>query len=802
MKHAVRRLLASPGFTVTALITLALGIGVNTSMFTILNAMLLRPLGYAESDRLVRVYRTAPQSQSWPHAPANFLDQQARNAVFERMAALQWASFNLAGPGQPAERLRGMNVTADFFPLLGVQAAIGRAFGPEEDRPDKSAVVVLSHSFFVRRFAADPSIVGRDLRINGEPVRVLGVMPPHFEDRLLWGPVDAWRPLALTDQQREIRGTNYLQAIARLKAGVSVAQAQAAMTTLAQQLEKSYPQSNAGSGLRLLPLVRTAQDETGNMITWFIVGLAGFVLLIACANLANVQFARTAGRAREYAIRAALGASRGRIMRELLAESLLLGLVGGVLGVVIALWSNDLISRRIEVSDQIGFALPVDLRVLGFTLLVSMGSGVAFGLLPAWLASRGDVNDALKQGARGSSASAAQHRLRHALIVAEVAFALVLLAGAGFFIRGLQRFAHRELGWSADGVLAGFVSLQMPKYSPDAKRIDFYDRLETRLVAIPGVEHAAFVRSIPAWGYSTSNHVVVAGRPAPARGREPLVYVNTVSASAFEALGIRLVQGRNFTPADRAGQPAVVIINETMARALFPGESPIGKRLQSANAAEPNPREIVGVVNDVREASNLSEPETRFQLYRPHTQVPSGFTAIVLRSRIAPEMLGNELRRAVAEIDPDQPVHEIGTVRSKIELSRANWSLVTWLLGSFATLGVALAAVGIYGVISGYVVQRTNEIGIRVALGAQMRDILRLVLGQGLRLALLGTLFGLGGAFAVARLLRTIVPELPPADAVTATGVTALLIGIAALACWIPARNATRVNPMVALRAE
>jgi putative ABC transport system permease protein len=802
MNNALRSLLKSPGFTCVALITLALGIGVNTSMFSVLSAVTLRTLPFPESERIVRVYRTARQSQAWPHSPANFLDQQAQNSVFERMAAAQWASYNLAEPAQPAERLRGMNVTADFFVVLGVRPALGRVFGPADDRPDQSGVVVLSHSFFLRRFAGDPAMIGRDLRIDGAPVTVVGVMPPAFEDRTLWGPIDIWRPMAFTDQQRQVRGTNYLGAIAKLKAGVSLPQAQAAMSALAEQLEKAHPQNNAGNGLRVVSLASTTQDDTGYRVTWFIVGLAGFVLLIACANLANVQFARTAGRGREYAIRAALGATRARIMRELLAESLLLGLVGGTLGVVLALWSNDFISRRLEVADQVGYAVPLDYRVLGFALVVSILSGVAFGLLPAWLASRTNLNDALKQGSRGSSASAAQHRLRHALIVAEMAIALVLLAGAGFFIRGLQRFAARDVGWRPDGLIAGAVALQMPKYQPEAKRIDFYDRLEARLNAIPGVEHAAFVRSIPAWGFSSSSNLVVDGRPQPARGQEPLVYINTVSPGAFDALGIRLRQGRNFAATDRIGQPAVVIINETMARTLFPGESPIGKRLRSPNAGDPNPREIVGVVNDVREASNLREPDTRFQLYRPHTQVPSGYTAIVLRSGIAPEMLGNELRRAVAEIDPEQPVHDIGLVERRIALSRANWSLVSGLLGSFAALGVLLAAVGIYGVISGFVVQRTNEIGVRVALGAQVRDILTLVLAQGLRLALLGTAFGLAGAIAVARLLRAIAPELPPADLATGAGVTAFLIAVAAFACWLPARRAARLDPIAALRAE
>ena len=801
MRHAARRLLSSPAFTLTALVTLALGIGVNTSMFSVLRTLSLRDLPYPESDRLVRIYRTSPQSQAWPHSPANFLDHQAQNTVFERLASVQWSSYNLAEPGQPAEQLRGLNVTGDFFPLLGTQPALGRVFGAAEDRPDNSAVAVLSHSFFLRRFNGDAAVVGRTLRINGEPVTILGIMPPQFEDRMLWSQIDLWRPMAFTDQQRQTRGTNFLHTIGKLKPGVTLAQAQVAMTTLAAQLEQAYPQNNAQNGLRLIPLARSGQDDTGNLLTWFIVGLAGFVLLIACANLANVQFARTAGRAREYAIRAALGASRAQIIREVLAESLLLALVGGGLGVVLALWTNDFISRRIVVANEFGYPIPIDFRVLAFALIASVGSGIAFGLLPAWLASRADVNEALKQGSRGT-ASPAQHRLRQTLIVVEVALALVLLAGAGFFIRGLQRLTTRDLGWRPEGILAGYVALQLPKYQSNEKRIDFYDRLEARLKTIPGVEHAAFVRSIPAWGFSSSASLVVEGRPPPTRGREPLVYINTVSTGALDTLGIRLLQGRNFAPTDRADKPAVVLINEAMARALFPNESPLGKRLQSVNANEPNPREIIGVVGDALAASNLSEPDTRFQLYRPHTQVPSGYTGIVLRGRVAPDMLGNELRRAVAEIDPDQPVHGLGTVEREIARSRAGWSIGSGVLGGFALLGLALAAIGIYGVISSYVVQRTTEIGVRIALGAQLRDILQLVVGQGLRLAIIGTAIGLGGAYGVARLLQSIAPELPAAEGVTAVGVTALLVGVAAFACWLPARRAAKVDPMVALRSE
>jgi putative ABC transport system permease protein len=559
----------------------------------------------------------------------------------------------------------------------------------------------------------------------------------------------------------------------------------------------------ANIGLRLEPLARSAQGSTDRKTTWFVVGLAAFVLLIACANLANLQFARAAARAREYAIRAALGASRFRLMRDLLAESVLLGLVGGALGVLIAAWCNDLLGRRIIVAQTAGIELPLDWRVLGFALLVSIGTGFAFGLLPAWLASRADVNDALKSGGRGATASRTQTRVRHALIVGEVALALVLLSGAAFFTRGLQRFGQRELGWQPDGLLVGYVALNGVKYSDDAKRLAFADALQARLAAIPGVRSATIAGALPTWGFDGSSNYMVEGHPVPAPGQATLATVVNVDTNYFATLGIKLVAGRTFDATDRADAPIRLVINESMARALWPNESPIGKRLGSASRpTEPNWREIIGVVADAGLPTNLNAPDTRFQTYRATAQQPLGYLNAVVRADVPPETLARDLRRAVAALDPDQPIHDIAPVRHEIRQILTNVTLVGWILAAFSVLGVVLAALGIYGVISGSVVQRTNEIGIRVALGAQVRDILALVIGQGLRLALLGTALGLAGAFAIARLLRGIMPQLPAADAVTTIGVTTFLIAVATFACWLPARRATKVDPITALRAE
>ncbi|HVU34256.1 MAG TPA: ABC transporter permease [Opitutaceae bacterium] len=798
LRFALRSLAKSPGFTAIALVTLALGIGANTSMFSVLNALLFRT-PYPDDTRLVRIYRTSPQSQTWPHSPPNFLDLRAQNTVFERVAAVGWTSFNLAEPGQPAELLRGLNVSADFFPILGVQPELGRFFTADEDRPGKNNVILISHAIWLQRFAGSPDVLGRHLRINGETVTVIGVMPERFDYPNAWTRIDAWRPIAFSDEARRERGNNYLAEVARLKPGVTLAQAQAEVSAIAARLAAEYPGQNGKTGLRLVPLARS--DEFGARLTWFIAGLAGFVLLIACANLANLQFARHAARAREHAIRAALGASRARLIGGVLVESLLLSLTGGALGLLVAVWCNDAIGRRFLVYSPDGLNVPVDVRVLAFAVIVSAATGLAFGVLPAWFSSRADVTDALKQGGRGTTSGRATHRLRHALIVAEVALALVLLAGAGVMLHGLNRLLQRDQGWRPDGLVTGYINLQGHNYATDDQKRTFYDRLQAKLATIPGIDRAGFGSSLPTWNFGMSTSVMVEGRPRPAPGAEPLTEEASVSPGYFAAIGLPLVAGRDFTAEDRAGKPAVTIINETMARTFWPGENPIGKRIGNPDPTKPDWREVVGVVRDAGPVGFIFQVETRFQEYRPLAQEPTAL-ALALRTSLAPSVLAPAVRRAVAEIDPDQPVAHIEPVLHEVSDRVSGPRLAGDLLAGFAVLGLLLAGLGIYGVISGFVVQRTNEFGIRLALGAQVNDILRLVLGRGLRLALLGSVIGLAGAWSVVRLLAAIAPGLPPADFVTIGTVTVTLLAIAAFACWLPARRATKVDPMVALRAE
>jgi putative ABC transport system permease protein len=799
LRYGIRMLRKNPASTVISVLTLALGIGANTAMFSVLNTYLFRALPYPDSERLVRVFRTSPHSQSWPHSQGNFFDHRDQNSVFEYMAAFNSIRTNLADPGAPAERLQGIGATSDFFPALGVQPALGRVFTPEEHEPGVDGVAVITDRFWMNRFGSDPSILGRTMRLDGKDVTIIGVMPPGFDSPLLWGTIDLWRPLAFDAEQRRNRGNNWLRSFGRLKPGVSIEQAEEAMVVLAANLASEHPE-NAGESLRLEPIHRSMSDAISRKVMWFTFGLAGFVLLIACANLANLQLVRTSARAREYAIRAALGGQRGRLLRQSLTESLAVSLIGGALSLLLALWSVEFISRRLF-SELPGVKVTLDFRVFGFALLCSVLAGLIFGTVPAWLASRVDVNQALRENARGSTAGRSQHRLRHALIVGEVAFALILLAGAGLFLRGLGRFANLDPGWQVDGLLMAQINLQGSNYAAPAQRAAFSQRLEERLHALPGVQQVALSGSLPVWSFNSSGSFRVEGEPEPQPGQWPEVFFEPATTQYFDTLGVRLLEGRVFTTADTSDRPEVVIINQTMAQRFWPNQSAVGKRI-GRPGQDPRWQEVVGVVNDMTFPASLGEPYTRFQAFRPMAQTPWGGITIAMRTSASPESLVNAVRTASAEIDPTQAVHRIRTARSLVDQGLGSISLLGSLLGAFAALGLVLAAIGIYGVTSYSVVQRTGEIGIRMALGAQRKDVLLLVMGKGGRLVLLGALLGFGGAYAVSRLLVAVIPTLPTRDPAALVVITFALILVALLACYIPARRATRVDPMVALRYE
>lgn len=792
LRFALRQLLKSPGFTVVAVLTLALGIGVNTSMFSGLHSMLMPAQPYPEADRLVRVFRVSPHSRRWPHSPANFLDQRGQNAVFTHMAATTSRSANLSEAGQPAERLRMELVTGDLLPMLGVAPRLGRAFLPEESQPGRTDVVLLNHAFWLRRFNADPAMVGRTLRLDGEPVTVVGVMPPEFSDRQGWSSADILRPLAFSDAEVEVRGNQYLDVFARLKPGVTLGQANAGLGALAARLREAYPETNSDLGLRAEELAKSRMDPRGRTMLWMILGLAGFVLLIACANLANLQFARTALRSRELAIRGALGAPRGRLVRQLLTESLLLAVFGGLLGLLFAYWTNRWLLLRLTEDGRPLIRLELNLPVLGFAFAAATVSGLAFGLLPAWLSSRADLNSVLKQGARDSASGSGRSWLRNGLVVGQVGLALMLLVGAGLVIDGLDRFSGSEPGWRVDGLQSGRLNLPEAGYPDPVSRRAFAERLQQRLAALPGVERAAVANSLPISG--ARSHVGLEVESPSTQVSSTLAALSTVSPGFFATLRIRLKEGREFASSDTSDRPAVVVINEAFARACWPEGSAVGRRIGQPGAWQ----EIVGVVADVRSATDPGEPTSRFQCYRPLAQDPSSGLAVAVRGPVTAEAL----RKVVAELDRDLPLSEAGPVRAAVDRFFDQAAVGGWLLSAFAGLGLLLASLGTYGVVAGFVGQRTREIGVRMALGAQIRDVLWLVLGRGLRLSAGGLAFGTLGALGLARILASITPGLNPNTPVVLVFAGVLLLGVALIACWIPARRASRVDPLVALRSE
>ena len=805
LKFVLRSLRKSPGFTGIALLTLALGIGVNTAMFGLVNALLLRPAPYPDAERLVAVFRTGPQSKSWPLSEPDLRDERAQVKSLKSLAAFQWWSFSLAEPGQPAEQLQGLFASAALFSTLGVQPSLGRSFTVEEEADGRDRVVVLTDSFWRARYGADPAIVGRTIRVDGINLTVIGVMPASFAYPLLWGKLDAIRPLVIAADWQRNRATHWLRAIARLKPDVPLAEAQAEMSTIAARLEKQYPDTNAGTGLRLVPLHESTMDDTGRNVTWLILALAGFVFLIACANLANLQLARGAARAREFAIRAALGASRATLIAQFLLESIVLSLAGGVLGVLIASWSNDLLGQQLDISGGETIAIPLDWKVLGFAFATSVLASLLAGTLPAWLSSRADVNAALKQQSRGTTGDRSRHRFRHAVIAAEIAFALVLLTGATFFIRGLQRYSARDPGWKTNGLITGTLtlpdSLANDRYFNVETRRNFYDRLLQRVSALPGVEQVSLSSALPVHSYNSSRNIAIEGRADPAPGREPLADHVFVTSDFFATLGFRIVEGKTFPSSLSPGSPRTAVINEAMARQFWPNESAIGKRFGAPDPKKRDWVEVVGVVRDVGFVANLGVPDTRLQVYRPLAQEAWGYLSLAVRSE-NPEALAGPLRRAVAELDADLPIADLRTVTQAVDNEQHNFHVANQLLAGFAFLGLVLAAIGLYGVISNMVVQRTSEFGIRVALGASGAQIRSLVLGQSVRLAAYGTGAGLIGSFAVAKLLSAALPGLPGNDYVALVFNIVLLFAVSVLACWLPARRATKVDPIIALRAE
>ncbi len=792
LRYGARTLLKKPGFTLIAAITLALGIGMNTAIFSVVQAVLMRPLPFANSNQLVRLFETFPQdgnSEGFVSVP-NFKDWREQNQGFEHLTAIRPSAFDLTGGDLP-ERISGVRVSSNFFSLLDVKPILGRTLLPEEEQPGRENIVLISHSLWQRRFGSDPNIIGRTVTIGEQSFSVVGVMPPDFQfpPRIeIWAPI-AFTPRELAPGRRSLH--NLPIVIARLKPGVTLERAQSEMDSIARRLEQQSPGTETGHGIRLIPL---HQQMVGgvSMALYVLLAAVGFVLLIACTNVANLLLARAAARQKEMAIRTALGAARWRIIKQLLTESVLLALVGGALGVLLAVWGTDLLiavtpsnlPRRSEIS--------VDASVFGFAFLVSLLTGVIFGLAPALQASKVDLVPSLKEGSQSSLLGHGHHRALNLFVVAEVAMALVLLVGAGLAIRSFLRLGQVNPGFDPQNVLTAHISLPSTKYR--GHQTAFYRQVLERVKSLPGVETASVNTPLPFTGGSNSTAVMIDGRSKPDAD------LSLVSPEYFTAMKITLMKGRRFTELDQPGAPPVMIINEAMARRHFPGEDPIGKRIKIGYGDDPSPRLVVGVVGDVKHS--ILDIEPRDQIYVPFDQEPTFSFRLVVRTTVEPLSLVSAVHRAVLAVDKERPLAAVGTMEQLISDSIAGPRFRTRLLGLFATIALILTVVGIYGVMSYAVAQRTHEIGVRMALGAQVGDVLKLVIRQGMTLALIGVAIGLMGAFALTHMIKTLLFGVSATDPLTYIVIALLLIVVALLASYVPARRATKVDPMTALRCE
>ena len=804
IRYGLRMFRKSPAFTAVAVVALALGIGANTAIFSVINSVLLRPLPFAESERLVRVGGHGERQKGeevTTFSPQDFYDWRERNTVFESIAAYDETFPSLTGAGEP-ERLRGARVTADFFRVLRARPALGRDFLPQEEQRDNRFVAVLSHELWQRRFASDPGVVNRTVNLGGQDFTVVGVMPADFDAPLFSGadaaPIQIWVPFAPDLSQWTRSGRSVDGAVARLKPNVTVEQARGEMEQIARQLQQQYPETNAGSGAAVVGWQEQRVARIRPVLFMLLVAV-GFVLLIACANVANLLLARAAVRQKEIAIRTALGASRLRVVRQLLTESLMLSLLGATLGLLLALWTTDLLrSLGAGAIPAVAGGVALDTRVLLFTLGVSLLTGVVFGLAPALGASRPDLNETLKETGRSSTAGVGRRRARNLLVVSEIALSLVLLVGAGLLIKSALRLSEVNPGFDPHNVLTMSVFLPGTKYPEDQQQVNFFNRVTERVGALPGVEAVGVTSNLPVSGNYDRIGFYVEGQPEPAREDVPEVERYMVDPGYFRALGITLRAGRVFGPEDRADVALVAVINETAARSLFNGENPVGRRIRTD--PERPWREVVGVVGDVRHY-DLETPANP-QLYLPVEQNPSQAMTVVIRSGNDPAGQVAAARAQVWEVDKDQPVYDVRTMEEWLANSTAQRRFNMTLLAAFAALALALAVVGLYAVMSYTVEQRTHEIGVRMALGAQGGDVLRMVVGQGMALALAGIGVGAACAFALTRAMQSLLFGVSASDPVTFAAVALLLAAVALLACLVPARRAARISPMTALRYE
>lgn len=810
-RYGIRMLFKKPGFTAVAIIALALGIGASTSIFSVINTVLLKPLPYEDPQQIVMVWQTSQQAAKvlgtsrLPATYADFYDWRDQNSVFESLAALDSWLVNLTGQDEP-HKLNGVRATPDLFSLLRVKPLIGRAFLPEEERPGSDRVVMLSYGLWQQRFGADPNIIGRSITLNDASFTIVGVLPNDF--RFTEGSnlprvfkfaarVDIWTPLVQTEARVKNRGNHNLAVVGRLKPGVTTEQAQAEMQTIARRIAEGYGGKPDESGTKVVSLrEQIAGDIRPALLV--LMGAVIFVLLIACANVAGLLLVRASARYKELAVRTALGASRARIIRQLLTESVLLALFGGGVGVLLALWGTDLL---ISLSPEtISHIAPggIDFRVLAFTLFVSLATGIVFGLVPALVSSKPNLNETLKEGGRGTTDS--RGRARNALVVAEIALALVLLVGAGLLIKSFAQLMRVDPGFNPEGVALMDVSLPYTRYGDGSKRAEFFRQAVERIKSLPDVESVGINYSLPLSGADASNAFAIEDQPPLASGEWQSANLGTISQDYFRTLGIPLMRGREFTDQDRLDSQQVAIVDETMVRRYFGGDDPIGKRVRVGG------REwltVVGVVGSVK--SESLEGESRPYIYTPYAQRSSFWPSITIAMRSKTNDttgLIASAKREINAIDKDQPVSNTTTLAELYKRAAAPQRFSMVLLSLFAGVALLLAGVGLYGVMSYSVSQRTHEIGIRMALGAQKSDVFNLVVRQAARVALIGVCAGLVAALVLTRLMSSLLFAVSTTDPVVYLAISLLLIAVVLLASYIPARRAMKVDPMTALRYE
>jgi putative ABC transport system permease protein len=799
-RYGARMLARSPGFTVVAVLTLALGIGANTAIFSVINAVLLRSLPYEQADRLVFLTEWSEQVPEMSFSVANLKDVRDQNSVFESLVGYNGQNFILTSEGGEPERVSGRQVSSGLFATMRKQPILGRPFTADEDKPGAEGVVLLAEGFWERRFGRDPGVLGRRLVLSDEPFTVIGVMPRTLHGS--WKTIDVFTPLLRREDQlggENRRGSHPgIYVLARLKPGVGEDRARSEVKGIAARLAEQHPNSNSRQSMTLETL---HQSYVGDLrpALMVLLGAVAFVLLIACANVANLLLVRAASRQKEIAVRRALGAERGRLLRQLLTESLLLASLGGVVGVVLAYWGVRSLVASLPANVPRADEIRVDGVVLAFTAGLAVLTGLVFGIVPAWKTASGNVQDSLRQEGRGT-AGPAHHRVRNTLVVAEIALALILLVGAGLLVRSFVRVLAADAGFQARGVLTASLPVPSSRFPDNAKRVAFVQRLMEGLRSVPGVKDAS--AALPLLGGWQSSFMLE-GRPEPPPGHSPSADITRVTPEYFRSMGLRVVEGRVFTDQDGAQSTPVAVVDETFARTHYAGESVLGKRLRFGGHATPDTEwlEIVGVVGHVKNYG-VDQP-SRVEVYLPYYQdTVTGGLILIVRTEKDAASLAPSLRAAVRAADPDLPLYAVRTLEELVSDRTAQRRLSVMLIGVFAAVALLLAAVGIYGVMSYAVAQRTQEIGIRMALGAEREHILRMVLRHGTLMALSGIGLGLLAAFALARLITTLLFQVSATDPPTFSVVPLVLIVVALVACYVPARRATRVDPLVALRYQ